>query len=991
MAIKWTKHPVLDDLIPTKEEMAKMSPEVILELWQKREEAIEREQTDPYRYGYEISELWSLVDEQLKTHGECLIAGGNRASKSSYCAKRVVQSLVENPGFAVAPNKNTEYVINQNKLDNEALRDYLETHATMFEKEGAHLGGWLNEKTGQYMLDVAFPLSYEDAVRHAMWGDQDAIFDLSTFKEIKTRDEKTKQVKPPEGFPESINEILRKKPRDTAASAEESFRKSSPIREQSIEAIRGRAESSREEVRQSTPPPTRGENVGENFFTPAIDYDREYQKKYPENDPRRSGGYLTTVNRDGNEVSPLSIREGQETLRKGKQIGSLDLVRFTHFPNRKVRHPILEVSKHGSGIPGAEARRKANFRSAYVDRIYFGDPSYRVERGLETDFPHVVDVDKENLWMGKPQYEINSFLDDMEAYMDELGVGADPSGRKGATSTPDRYTAFENFIKKQGFLGIYSQAENVGYLFHDVKPGEPDAPQIISYDPAIVPGGESDTDFFSPSEQADQEFQISTRNPTATNRRQDPVAENLVITLDDILNEPGFTESYAKAVMRYPGIKVSKAKHEKVLSNFVDMVVDNLLHLYDSVDPEIRERSKLWYVGARKIALDYANKYNISQQAVAAAMAATSPQTDWYKNVDRTRRILETVVNEQETVFNNDMVNHHIKIASAKDKAAQTALAKSYSGKKFKELNKIGQAAFIRAFDELYRSRDYQVISPEGEFLGAAKKDNGENEMYSWLSYNQITKALSAIEDDSKANISNVMGEAHKIRNFYNNILLPFVDTNAVTIDTHAVAAALLRPLASKDVEVGNMLGAKATGKRAASIKNSKIAGISGLYGVYADAYRKAAKARGVLPREMQSITWEAIRGLYPKEIKQPKFKEQINNLFKLYENGKITINELRTKVFEKAGGIDPPTWFGPGDTSGKDRPGSGFYPQGRRPPVDERQLFSPSVRGLGARDRSRGVRATTPGITTSGLDRFMIPAAARAAAIDADLEKFRN
>lgn len=101
MAIQWTKHPVLDDLIPTKEEMAKMSPEVILELWQKREEAIEREQTDPYRYGYEISELWSLVDEQLKTHGECLIAGGNRASKSSYCAKRVVQSLVENPGTVI--------------------------------------------------------------------------------------------------------------------------------------------------------------------------------------------------------------------------------------------------------------------------------------------------------------------------------------------------------------------------------------------------------------------------------------------------------------------------------------------------------------------------------------------------------------------------------------------------------------------------------------------------------------------------------------------------------------------------------------------------------------------------------------------------------------------------------------------------------------------------------------------------------------------------
>ena len=47
-----------------------------------------------------------------------------------------------------------------------------------------------------------------------------------------------------------------------------------------------------------------------------------------------------------------------KTLRGGKQDGSIDLVRFTHFPNQKIRHSILEVSKHGSGIPGAEARRK---------------------------------------------------------------------------------------------------------------------------------------------------------------------------------------------------------------------------------------------------------------------------------------------------------------------------------------------------------------------------------------------------------------------------------------------------------------------------------------------------------------------------------------------------------------------------------------------------------------------------------------------------------
>jgi hypothetical protein len=101
MAMKWTKHPVMDDLIPSRREMLAMGPEKTLELWQKREDAIRRSEEDPYRYGFEIDETWGLADEQLRTHGEILIAGGNRAAKSSYCAKRVVQSLVENPGTVI--------------------------------------------------------------------------------------------------------------------------------------------------------------------------------------------------------------------------------------------------------------------------------------------------------------------------------------------------------------------------------------------------------------------------------------------------------------------------------------------------------------------------------------------------------------------------------------------------------------------------------------------------------------------------------------------------------------------------------------------------------------------------------------------------------------------------------------------------------------------------------------------------------------------------
>ena len=74
-----------------------MSPEKILAYWEKREEAIARRKDDPYRHGFEL-DTWKLADEQLKNHSEILLMGGNRAGKSFWAAKRVVQCLVENPG-----------------------------------------------------------------------------------------------------------------------------------------------------------------------------------------------------------------------------------------------------------------------------------------------------------------------------------------------------------------------------------------------------------------------------------------------------------------------------------------------------------------------------------------------------------------------------------------------------------------------------------------------------------------------------------------------------------------------------------------------------------------------------------------------------------------------------------------------------------------------------------------------------------------------------
>ena len=74
-----------------------MGADKLFAYWEKRENAIEQELDDPYTHGVQLPQ-WELVDEQLKDFSEVLLQGGNRSSKSEFCARRVVECLVQNPG-----------------------------------------------------------------------------------------------------------------------------------------------------------------------------------------------------------------------------------------------------------------------------------------------------------------------------------------------------------------------------------------------------------------------------------------------------------------------------------------------------------------------------------------------------------------------------------------------------------------------------------------------------------------------------------------------------------------------------------------------------------------------------------------------------------------------------------------------------------------------------------------------------------------------------
>ena len=97
-----TKHPIIH--LPSEDEilgLAKtLGAEGAAEVLKRREEKIQAEAQDPYRHGYE-PESWADADELLMSGNELLIMGGNRAGKTEYAAKRVMQLLCMRPNSRV--------------------------------------------------------------------------------------------------------------------------------------------------------------------------------------------------------------------------------------------------------------------------------------------------------------------------------------------------------------------------------------------------------------------------------------------------------------------------------------------------------------------------------------------------------------------------------------------------------------------------------------------------------------------------------------------------------------------------------------------------------------------------------------------------------------------------------------------------------------------------------------------------------------------------
>lgn len=408
---------------------------------------------------------------------------------------------------------------------------------------------------------------------------------------------------------------------------------------------------------------------------------------------------------------------------------------------------------------------------------------------------------------------------------------------------------------------------------------------------------------------------VSTRKPTGPNAVADPLRNDLQINSQDI-HDAGLTENIAHLMEQYPGLRVPPgASPEQVIAAFDKHARNNLRFMHENFPAEWREPSAFWYDGANNLARDWARHYGISDTQAGGVIASQSPQKDWNMNVSLAQRIIEMFQQRDALRYTPKMAEKGKDWVQkiAKDKknggpvkaAAMAARLKEIAGRSYNDLDQRDQKSlWFKLFDEAENPRSYNIYAPDGSVMGPAmtEKPPIREAKVAWGGTKAIAKAISMLENGSRENISNELGDAHKVRSFNNNIVAPNSPSRDVTMDTHAVAADQMRPLSGDDPEVAQNFGSF---KGTSSVPH----GVKGSYGFHADAYRDVAAENGVLPRQEQSMTWEGARSLFPEAFKNAKNKAIIDGIWRDYDAGKISDREARRQIVKAAGGFKPPEW----------------------------------------------------------------------------------
>lgn len=336
---------------------------------------------------------------------------------------------------------------------------------------------------------------------------------------------------------------------------------------------------------------------------------------------------------------------------------------------------------------------------------------------------------------------------------------------------------------------------------------------------------------------------------------------------------------------------------DKAFAEFKEAIKTNLRSIFDRWDSKLISRSRHWYDGANRIAQNFANTYQLSVEATSGIIAVLSPQNEWFNNISAAHRVMDIMQNHFKKPVTAQMFDHAAEISKGEPfESVIRGMKEQYSDKTIGDMLSLGEANpsdivtyqdlaanLLRIVDLNVHSPEVTAVSPEGVAAGIKINASGLVR-FAWGSSREIYKAISIYQDPSNENISEKLGMGSKVRNFYNNIANPNSELGEVTVDTHAVAAAFLNIISAEDA---SGLGVFRTGGHV-------------MYSTIKEAYQELAKEKGLKPREVQSITWEALRLMIDESDKTPENREFLNDIWKQVQNKKITHEQAIDKIFDR-------------------------------------------------------------------------------------------
>ena len=225
-------------------------------------------------------------------------------------------------------------------------------------------------------------------------------------------------------------------------------------------------------------------------------------------------------------------------------------------------------------------------------------------------------------------------------------------------------------------------------------------------------------------------------------------------------------EEYLQWLMPFWKDSWKNMSDEDAVKRAVSTISDNLVWLFDQVKaaPHLGERfvnsSRLWYDGGYKLSGDLAKEFNTTHAKAAGVIARLSPQNVWDNNVENARRVFGVLDTYGKTKITADIAGLAEKLSGG-EFSAKELLGETLDG-----LPSDSAAVVLRAYDEANNPKTYPLLHPTGE---VADPNGGT---HSWKTFDNIRNSIEIIRGDgSVEHISSLMGGAHKIRNFNNNLI----------------------------------------------------------------------------------------------------------------------------------------------------------------------------------------------------------------------------